>query len=80
MKTAMQIMLTYIQAVETEEFNQDLEYIKENCIRLIEKEKQQIIEAAESCAVTTGKNGELISIPGEQYYNETFTTNKETLK
>lgn len=41
MKTAMETMLTYIEAVETEEFNQDLEYIKENCIQLIKKEKQQ---------------------------------------
>ncbi len=37
----MQTMLTYIKAMETEDFNQDLEYIKENCIQLINREKQQ---------------------------------------
>lgn len=77
MKTAMQILLTYIQAVETEEFNQDLEYIKENCIRLIEKEKQQIIDLCTEAYETGLGHKEYSAL---DIYNETFTTNKETLK
>jgi hypothetical protein len=53
-----------------------LDWFKENKLTLLEAEKRQIIEAYESCAVTTGENGDLVSIPGEEYYNETFTTNK----
>lgn len=66
MKTAMQTMLTYIKAVESDEFNQDIEYIKENCIQLLEKEKQQIIKSFYDGCFDTN------SWRAEQYYDETF--------
>lgn len=70
MKTAMQHMLAYIEAVENAGFDFDIEYVKENCIQLIEREKQQIIDAVaygfvDATSIKPDKSF-------EQYYNETF--------
>jgi hypothetical protein len=75
MKTAMETMLTYIKAVETEEFNQELEYIKENCIQLIDREKQQIIDA-----YNAGSDDPFGYRGVDDYIETTYRTNKETLK
>lgn len=45
MKTAMQFMLSYIEAIQNDDFNSDIEYIKENCIQLLDTEKTQIMNA-----------------------------------
>lgn len=71
--TLIKNIISNLELMDSQHF---LDWFKENKLTLLETEKQQIIDAAESCAVTTGKKGELLSIPGEQYYNETFTTNK----
>jgi hypothetical protein len=65
MKTPMQIMLGYILEIERHEVNEDFEYIKENCIKLIDSEKQDIMFAYEA-----GQEGTFSE--SVNYYNETY--------
>lgn len=71
MKTAMKRMLDYIQAIQDDDFNSDIEYIKENCIQLMDLEKNQITEAYRKGHVDGYLNVTVEKDP-EKYYAKTF--------
>lgn len=70
MKTAIEML---VEELETKHSDILYQYpiLLSNIDKFLETEKQQIIDAYDH-----GQNMN----DGEQYYNETFTTNKETLK
>lgn len=59
----MQEMIDYLQEMLEDDFDSKTKYIQENCIKALEKEKKQIIDAV--------NNGTFKK--GNQYYQETFT-------
>lgn len=76
MKTAMQIVLDDLLQSINSKGSISYEYLKSKLEQGLETEKQQIIDS-----YWNGHNQTEYSIHiAETYYNETYKTNKETLK
>jgi len=74
MKTALEELIEYIEEFQPK--NKCTEGIWQKAKSLLDTEKQQIIEAA-----THGANFDKSPYSSaHEYYDETYTTNKETLK
>lgn len=71
MKTVMQNIIDYLQEMLDDDFDSRTKYIQEHCIKALDEEKNQIIEA-----VTFGQNNHSVSIPYDLViatdYAETF--------
>jgi len=79
MRTAIEMLVEELEAKHSDILFQYPNLLS-NIDKYLETEKQQIIEA-----VTYGQNNHGVSITwdlktAEQYYESTYTTNKETLK
>ena len=67
MKTAMQELIEYL---ESRYFEYEISSILLKSKELLEKEKEQIINAAKSCNYIGGAT----DIEAEKYYNQTYKT------
>ena len=75
MKTAMQELiekLDYSIKNSKDDYKINFEWIKFHAELLLEKEKEQIKDAAKSCNYIGGAT----DIEAEQYYNQTYNQNK----
>ena len=69
MKTAMQELIEYL---ESRYFKYEISSILLKSKELLQKEKEQIINAAKSCNYIGGAT----NIEAENYYNQTYNQNK----
>ena len=76
MKTAMTEMIQNIIDIESKTYNQEqlymLDALKVSALILLEKEKEQIINAHGLKYYDIGE----VTITGENYYNQTYNQNK----